>query len=316
MAAPLAGYAGLRLVGRSAREALGDAGLQLECVRALEKRLGPDISFPLMDLTVEAQALGLEVEFKEKKRPKLADQALPSMGSLYQKGIPDPEKSSRMPVFLEVAEGTGKRDGSLSAAFVTGPLTLLAQLMGAEALMQKVMGGEGLETEMSFATSVIGEYAAALAARVDMVWVVDPVPGALSEGEFSAVYRPYVSVLSGIIRGAGACGVLHICSQVSHLLEQMAFCGFEGLSFDSAIDLPKQAEKLPKNLVMIGNIDGHRVLQRGSVDDVRWEVRRLLRHTSKARNLIVSTACDIPVDVPIRNLETMIAEVRAWKPRT
>ena len=48
---------------------------------------------------------------------------------------------------------------------------------------------------------------------------------------------------------------------------------------------------------------------------MRWEVRRLLRNTSKARNFVLSTGCDVPVDTPVRNLEAMMEEARAWKPR-
>jgi len=151
---------------------------------------------------------------------------------------------------------------------------------------------------------------------VDMVWVMDPAAGALSVAEFRSLYQPYVSGLAGIIRSAGAACILHICAEVSHITREMAVCGYDGLSLDSAIDLVKEAERLPKNLVLIGNIDARRIIQRGSVDDVRWETRRLLRHMGKVKNFVVSTACDVPVDVPIRNLETMIEETHNWKSRS
>ncbi|MBN2025405.1 MAG: methylcobamide--CoM methyltransferase, partial [Actinobacteria bacterium] len=62
MAAPLAGYPGVRLTGHSVRETVGDAGFQLAALGALEDRLHPDIVFTLLDLTVEAEALGLGVD--------------------------------------------------------------------------------------------------------------------------------------------------------------------------------------------------------------------------------------------------------------
>ena len=123
-------------------------------------------------------------------------------------------------------------------------------------------------------------------------------------------------LLAGIIRGAGAACILHICADVSHITGEMALSGYDGLSLDSAVDLAKEADRLPKNLLLIGNIDARRIIQRGSVDDVRWETRRLLRKMSKVKNFIVSTACDVPIDVPIRNLEAMIEETHLWKPRS
>ena len=316
MAAPLAGYPGLRLVGHSAREALSNAEVQLECLRALEKRLQPDIMFPLLDLTVEAEALGLSIDFPEKKRPNLREQKLTSMEWFYQADIPDPERTARMPVFLKVAEGLRQDNGSMNAAFITGPFTLLAQLMGSEILLQAVLNGDSLDEAVGFTTSVAGEYAAALASREEMVWVMYTAAGALNSGEFRSLYQPYISGLAGIIRGAGAACILHICADVSHITGEMALSGYDGLSLDSAVDLAKEADRLPKNLLLIGNIDARRIIQRGSVDDVRWETRRLLRKMSKVKNFIVSTACDVPIDVPIRNLEAMIEETHLWKPRS
>jgi uroporphyrinogen decarboxylase len=316
MAAPIAGYPGLRLTGHSAREALSDATLQLECLDALEKRLRPDIAFPFLDLTILAEAMGMQVDFREKKKPALSEQAIPALERFYELGIPDPEKSGRMPVFLRVAEGLAEDKERMSAAFTTGPLTLLAQLMGADTLLEELRGGNVLEQAMAFATGVVGEYAAALAVRSNMVWVIDPAAGALTEPDFQSVYRPYISGLAGIIRGFGAVGVLHICAQVSHLLESMAFCGYDALSVDSVIDLPREAERLPKSTVLIGNIDGRRIVQRGRIEDVRWETRRLLRSMAGARNFILSTSCDVPADVPIRNLEALVEETHSWKSRS
>lgn len=316
MAAPLAAYPGLRLTGRSSREALSNANIQLECLNALEKRLQPDIVFPLLDLTVEAEGLGLALDFFERRPPKLADQQLPSLERFYELGVPDPERTARMPVFLDVAEGLADDEGRMAAAFTTGPFTLLGQLMGADTLLEQVRGGAVLNEAMAFTTSVVGEYAAALASRVDVIWVVDPAAEGMSSIEFRSVYRPYITGLAGIIRGIGAACVLHICGDVSHLLEEMSLTGFDGLSLDSEIDLATEVGRLPKNLVLIGNIDVERTIQRGSTDDVHWEVRRLLRHMDKARNFILSTGCDVVADAPIRNLEAMMEEARTWKSRS
>src|SRR4030042_428453 len=105
MAAPLAGYPGVKLINRSVRNALNDPAIQLEALKALEKKLLPDIVFTLLDLTVEAEALGLRVDYFEKKPPSLAAQVLYDPQEILQLDIPDPEQTARMPQFLRVAEG-------------------------------------------------------------------------------------------------------------------------------------------------------------------------------------------------------------------
>ena len=314
--APLAGYPGVKLIGRSVREALSDPGVQLEVLRALEERLQPDIVFTLLDLTVEAESMGLGVGFFEKQPPSLVEQKLPKLERFYELGIPDPESATRMPVFLEVAEGLAADESRLCGAFVTGPFTLLAQLLGTEGLLERVKLGDPLTEPLGFATSVVGEYAAALAARVDIVVVVDPAAEALKAHEFASLCRPYISGLAGIIRSSGAICLVHICGDVSHLLEELALTGAEGICLDSKINLPREVDKIPVNLVLVGNIDPKRIIQRGTVEDVRWEVRRLLRHMDGVRNFILSTGCDVPADAPMRNLEAMMEEARNWRPRS
>jgi uroporphyrinogen decarboxylase len=296
------------------REALHDAKVQLGALKAREERLRPDIVFTLLDLTVEAESMGLSVDFYDKMPPSLARQRLPRLERFYELGLPDPERATRMPVFLEVAEGLAAGEDRMSAAYATGPFTLLAQLLGTEELLDRVRQGDSLTEPLAFATSVVGEYAAALAARVDMIALVDPAAEALTAREYGSLCRPYVGGLAGIIRSSGALCLLHVCGDVTHLLEELALTGAEGICLDSKVNLQREAVRVPSSIVILGNIDPRRVMQRGTAEDVRWEVRRLLRNMKNARNFVLSTGCDVPVDTPMRNLEAMMEEARAWKP--
>jgi uroporphyrinogen decarboxylase len=311
MVAPLAGYPGVKLINKSVRHALNDPTVQLEALMALEKRLQPDIVFTLMDLTVEAEALGLGVDFFEKKPPSLAAQDLPDPGSILQLDIPDPEQTARMPLFLRVAEDLAKNSERMCGAFVTGPFTLLNQMLGTDELFRWLQFGDPVNDYIGFATSVVGQYAASLASRVDIVVVIDPAAEAMKPSEYRSFYRPYISGLAGIIRGSGAECLLHTGNDVSHLLEEIALTGINGICLDSRVDLSQEAERIPSNLVLFGNIDPKRIIELGTVEDVRWEVRRLLRHMKKFRNFILSTGCDVPAGVPIKNLVAMMEEARS-----
>ena len=200
LVAPLAGYPGVRLAGRSVREALHDATVQLEALKSLEERLRPDIVFPLLDLTVEAESMGLGVNFHDKLPPSLAQQKLPMLDRFYALGLPDPEKAGRMPVFLEVAEGLSARGGRMSGAYVTGPLTLLAQLLGTGELLDRVKLGHPQRAPCLHHLHR-GEYAAALAARrTSSWWGSAPRPG----GRGLSRLPPDAAALVGIIRSSGA----------------------------------------------------------------------------------------------------------------
>ena len=47
----------------------------------------------------------------------------------------------------------------------------------------------------------------------------------------------------------------------------------------------------------------------------RRKVRQLLRRMDRARNFILSTGGDVPVDTPLRNLAAMMEEARNWRSR-
>ncbi|MDY6796083.1 MAG: uroporphyrinogen decarboxylase family protein [Actinomycetota bacterium] len=108
MVAPLARYPGLRVIGRSLQKGLQDAGIQLEALRALEEKLRPDVIFTCLDSTVEAEALGLEVEFYNRNPAALNYHEHLRPSDITQMDLPDPESSGRMPLFLEVADGLCK----------------------------------------------------------------------------------------------------------------------------------------------------------------------------------------------------------------
>ncbi len=58
MVVPLMGFPGLAITGVSIKLAQQNYGEHFRAVKALAERFQPDVIFPLMDLSVEANALG------------------------------------------------------------------------------------------------------------------------------------------------------------------------------------------------------------------------------------------------------------------
>lgn len=118
---------------------------------------------------------------------------------------------------------------------------------------------------------MVGEYAPSLAERVDLVVALHPVAQNLETLQYRFLCRPYMWGLAGIIRASGDTCMVHVCGNSTHLLEEMALAGVEGIYLGGKVDLPKVAELLPLNLVLMGNIDRRRFIQLGISEDVRWE---------------------------------------------
>ncbi|MDK2463208.1 MAG: methylcobamide--CoM methyltransferase, partial [Candidatus Korarchaeota archaeon] len=58
MAAPLVTYPALKLLGADVDQALGDPEIHSEAAKLTLTEFGLDMMLPLMDLTVEAEAMG------------------------------------------------------------------------------------------------------------------------------------------------------------------------------------------------------------------------------------------------------------------
>jgi len=148
LVAPLAGYPGLKLTGFTAEKCLKNAEAHVETISALTRELKPDIAFPLMDLTVEAEAVGVQVSYRGFEAPTIVKHLkISSLDQVKSLKVPDPEKDGRLPAFLRTAElMTEKVDAPLKGFYLLGPFTLAGQLVGITNLLRIVRKNPGLTT--------------------------------------------------------------------------------------------------------------------------------------------------------------------------
>jgi len=308
------GAVAARLAGVPVQDAARDARIQARALRRFRERFHADIIFALADMTVEAEALGMEVSFHDDRPPSLPRQDLPRLKRFLELEPPDPETSGRMPVYLHLLDDLSAEEDVLWGAFAVGPLTLISHLAGEDGWSAQLESEADLSEALAFATTVVGSYAAALGARADLVVVADPAAGELPERTFARYYQPYLKALFGIVRSAGSSCFYHVCGDVSRLLGSIGTTGAEGILLDPETDLTQAASNLPRNMMIMGNLDGERTVARGSEDEVRWEARRALRSMRGEPNFILSTGCLLPADAPPSNIDVLIGEARNWKP--
>ena len=153
---PLPGYVGLKLTGTSARQNLSDSKAQFETIKAFVDRFNPDAAFPLLDLTVEAEALGAPIIFSDNDAPHIGREIISSKKDLdrIQRSI---LQDKRMKVFIDVARLMAENLPDIkTGSFVTGPFTLAGQLMGIVNLYKSIDIGEYWPYDLlEFSTSVL-----------------------------------------------------------------------------------------------------------------------------------------------------------------
>ncbi|MGB9978654.1 methylcobamide:CoM methyltransferase MtaA [Methanobacterium sp.] len=275
-------------------------------------------------LTVEAEAMGCKVDLGNKdKTPQVVESPFESSSDIR---MPDDFLSKgRIPAVIDAIGKLKDKYGDTLPIIVgiTGPFTLTGHLLGVEKLVRYMRTRPNeVESTLDKALDVSIEYANAIAdAGPDMICVADPTsaPELIDPLQFKTMVKPALEDLSMQINTSK---VLHICGSTEPIIKDMAATGFEGLSIEEKVDIARAKEevkggggktirvggrtmsmgggdKVPK---IIGNISSSETLFRGSPDQVKEEVKKVL----EAGVDIIAPSCGLAPGSPLENIKAMV----------
>ena len=75
------------------------------------------------------------------------------------------------------------------------------------------------------------------------------------------------------------------------------------LHFGNKIDMVNALAECPSDVLVMGNIDPVGIMKQASPEKVKEETMLLLRNAAKWKNFVLSTGCDVPPEVPMKNIE-------------
>jgi len=320
LVAPLVGFPGCRLIDTTLKVAQQNHGVHFECVNALAKLLKPDIAFMLMDLSVEANALGLPVRFPIDQSSSVEHHPIDNLDELNRYRHIDILQDARIQSYIKTIEmmsmGLGK--DILKCAYVVGPVTLAGLFETAERVaMDSILEPDRLKVLCSFATKIIQKYAHAMInAGADIICILEPTATILGPDEFKKFSSYYVNYIIESYKYANIETIYHTCGNTMHLIQEMVSAGVAALSLDApqfGIDMPKAAQLVPENIIIIGNVSPTHVLKDGSVESVKHATTKLLEQMRPYPNFILSTGCDVPPETPLKNLKAFMQTGRNFK---
>jgi uroporphyrinogen decarboxylase len=318
--APLVGFPGCDITGFSIKVAQQNHGNHFACVKALVDLLKPDIAFMMMDLSVEANALGLPVRFPVDESSSVERHPVETVEDLQQYRQVNILQDSRIQSYVKTIEmmAMGLPGDVLKCAYVIGPLTLAGLLRSAEQVaMDSILNPDMLHTLCKFTTNIIQDYAGALInAGADLICILEPTGVILGPQQFRDFSSFYVKHIIESYKYAKVETIYHVCGNTMHLVNEMAQSGVTALSIDSVefgVDIERVAATLPENVAVIGNISPTVTLKDGTPADVRKAVTELMRKMKPYKNFILSTGCDIPPQTPIENLKAFMEAARGFK---
>ncbi|MDD3519793.1 MAG: uroporphyrinogen decarboxylase family protein [Actinomycetota bacterium] len=317
--APLLGFPGVDITGSNIKVAQQNYGEHYKVMKKLVEMFEPDIIFPLMDLSVEANALGRYTVF-----PKEESATVPKDKFI----IDDIQKirdinislDSRIIGYVNTVKlmRLGLDEKVLKGAYVIGPYSLAALIMGAdEAAICSLLEPDKLTRLCELTVEKIHEYVNMLVtAGAEVICVLEPTAVMLGPEQFREFSAKYVKHIVDSCKFSGVSTIYHTCGNTTHLVNEMANSGVDGISLDSkevGVDLREIAKILTKYVLIIGNVNPNGVMLRGKPEDVKKDVNDLMEMMDPYPNFILSTGCDLPQETPLENIKAFMDVGRSYK---
>ena len=258
------------------------------------------------DVTVEAEALGGEVDYGDRNIfPQLTHPPLQDPAELEYPA--DFLKRGRVPLVLQAIRFLRDRHGAEVpvVSSVMGPFTLCTLCFGQEFFIWLKCEPKKYQEAMERATTLAHRYAAAqITAGSDIIQFGEAAASGsmISPADYGMGVAPFHRQLATAV---AAPTVLHICGDITDRLEMISATGVSGLSLDHQVDL-KVAQRLKGRLALVGNIPVE-VLGQGSPAVIREHAEEALQHGID----VLNAGCSLLTQTPGENLKAMVAVARA-----
>jgi uroporphyrinogen decarboxylase len=316
---PLMGFPGIRLVNSTIKLAQQNYGEHYKVIQSLVNRFHPDIIFPLMDLSVEANALGRHTVFPKHDTPTVVKDHFDNAELKMQKQI-NITYDTRLLGYVETIRllCLNFSENILKGAYVTGPYSLASLIMGADiAALAAIMEPERLLELCEFTVERIQEYIRLLTgAGAQVICVLEPSAVMLGPEEFQKFSSNFVRHIVNSYRYTDVAIIYHTCGNTMHLIEKMVDSQVDAISLDSpkiGVSLPEVAKRVKNQTILMGNIDPTGIILNGNPEEVKEEVFDLLKSMDSCENFILSTGCDLPQEIPFENIQAFIETGRTYR---
>ena len=119
--------------------------------------------------------------------------------------------------------------------------------------------------------------------------------------------------VSKAYRDAGAVVIYHASEENPDMIDLQANAGFSILSVGPGIEIEKAREIVRGRVCLSGNVDPLSILSRGTPEDVRAEVDRIVQNVSRHGGHVMNSGEMVPRETPEENAHTLVRAAReAW----
>ena len=308
---PVLAFPGARLTGVTVRDVVSSASAQITAQRALHERFGTPCLMSAMDLSVEAEEFGSEIQFSDFEVPTVTKRLITDARGIEALKVPS-LGTRRTAVYIETVSGLASSAGSSPVlAGMIGPLSLAGRLFGvSEALLATATEPEMITELIEKSTQFLRTYARAFKeAGADAVIIAEPTAGLLSPPAVSKFSSRYIRAIVDDLQDSTFEVILHNCGARRAHLAPTFEAGAAAYHFGSPMDLATAIREAPAGTVVGGNLDPAAVFHDSTPGEVRTQTKTMLALWSPGCRFAPSSGCDIPYGTPLENLEAFFSAV-------
>jgi MtaA/CmuA family methyltransferase len=291
-------------IGRTYRDYYLDGDILVDAQLAVAEAFNLDQVSAISDPWREASAYGMEFEYPPDGvgRPKeVLIKTRNDVSGLERIDIETAERTKqRIESVRKMAARIGRTHSVLG--WVEGPLAEYSDLRGVENAMLDLIDAPEVFVK---AGEIIIENAIAFAvaqidAGADMVGIGDAAASLISPAMYSEFILPLERRLIAAIHKAGAAAKLHICGNISRIIQHMAATAADIIDVDWMVPLAEARELAGPDVTLCGNINPAGVLFEGTPQDVADAARECLN--AMPDRFILMPGCEVPPATPEENI--------------
>lgn len=268
---------------------------------------GLDLVGVMSDPYSETQGYGAEIIYHDRSTPECRRPPLADGKDLDALPRPDPLVATRMKNTVNTVRAYHEQVGGERSilGWVEGPIAEAADLRGLAPFMMDLLEDPDWSAElMTLCVEVATEYARAqVEAGADTIGIGDALASQISPALYTQAVLPLELRLATAIKEMGARVRLHICGNITHLLEGIAELPIDIIDVDHLVDLVQVRETLPGHVTLGCNIDPVAGVLHGDPESIR---RAVLDAYARVGNpFFVNAGCEIPPGTPHENLRAL-----------
>ena len=305
---PILMHFAARYAGFTYGEFASDFKALVESNLRCRETFGMDSVGLISDPYRETAAFGAKITFPDEAVPRCMELLVRSMEDISQLKNPDVYKEERTLDRIKGAKALRKVVGQdvPVIGWIEGPLAESCNLAGVNEILLKIYMEPAFVKRLVDKVMIMAkDFARAqVEAGCDIIGVGDAICSQIDAESYRKFVKEKHLELLDYIQSMGARVKLHICGNITHLLEDIRDLKPDIVDIDWMVDMDQAREKLGADILRCGNLDPVSVIQDLGPEKIREETERLCQK-EEGRSFILSGGCEITVNTPLEHLKTM-----------